>query len=83
MEYRAYPVGDDGHLLPPTVIVCDTDEAAIEKLKSLLNGRPIQMWAGRRLVGWFEIIRGEFFSVTSYSDYRPENSDITSHEMPS
>jgi hypothetical protein len=54
MEYRLYPVGLDGHLQPPTVIECASDADAIERVKAVLNGLPIELWQGSRLVGWFQ-----------------------------
>ena len=58
MEFRAYPVGEDGHLLAPTVIEVDSDEAAVERVKKMLNGRAIELWQGSRMIGWFERIDG-------------------------
>jgi hypothetical protein len=54
MEFKAYPVDSDGHLQPPKVIAADTDAGAIGQVKKMLNGLPIELWQGVRLVGWFE-----------------------------
>ncbi len=54
MDYRAYPVGPDGHLQAPTVIVAASDALAIDQVKRLLNGLPIELWQGSRMVGWFD-----------------------------
>jgi hypothetical protein len=47
-EYRAFPVGIDGHLSEP--LVCDSDDEAIAKAKRLADGRDIELWCGERLV---------------------------------
>lgn len=65
MEFRAYPVGEDGHLLAPIVIASDTDEAAIEQVKTMLNGRPIELWQQSRMLGWFERIDGNVVFLTT------------------
>ena len=54
MEYRAYTVNHDGHLNPPRVFDCADDQEAIAQVKGYLNGKPIELWQGDRLVGWCE-----------------------------
>lgn len=49
-HYRAYPIGNDGHVLPPTVITADDDRAAIAQAKAILNEKPIEVWEQSRLV---------------------------------
>ena len=49
-EYRAYPIGNDGHFMHPTVISSVNDGEAISEAKKLLNGRAIEVWAGSRMV---------------------------------
>ena len=56
MEYRAYTVNYDGHLNPPRVLECADDGEAIAQVKVSLNGQPIELWQGTRLVGWCERI---------------------------
>ena len=65
MEYRAYTVGDDGHLQAPVVIESDTDQAAIEQVKIMLNGSPIELWQDARMLGWFERIDGNVVYLTT------------------
>lgn len=62
MEYRAYPVGLDGHLQAPTEIVAASDELAIHQVKQLLNGLPIELWQGPRMVGWFDRTSDSFIA---------------------
>jgi hypothetical protein len=50
-DYRAYKIKPDGHIDGvPTIITCDDDQAAIEKTKSLVDGKDIELWDGTRLV---------------------------------
>jgi hypothetical protein len=34
----------------PALLLCDTDEEAIQQAKKLLNGSDIELWDGARLV---------------------------------
>jgi hypothetical protein len=54
MEYRAYTVGHDGHLSAPKILDCADDEQAIATVKGFLNGKPVELWEGARLVVWCE-----------------------------
>ena len=65
MDFRAYPVGEDGHLMAPVVLQEATDEAAIGRVKAMLNGRPIELWQGSRMLGWFEQIDGAIVFLRS------------------
>ncbi|ARQ00323.1 hypothetical protein [Pseudorhodoplanes sinuspersici] len=53
-DYRAYPIGNDGHVLPPTVITAEDDRAAIAQTKAILNEKPIEVWDRSRLVARLE-----------------------------
>ncbi len=54
MEYRAYTVGSDGHLSIPRILECADDAEAIAAVKGFLNGGPVELWEGARLVVWCE-----------------------------
>jgi hypothetical protein len=49
-DYRAYIVGDDGHIIGFEPLVCADDGEAIEKAKRLVDRYPIEVWNGERLV---------------------------------
>ena len=49
-EYRAYIIGDDGHIQRFEPIVCDDDDAAIAAATRLVDGHDIEVWqAGRKV----------------------------------
>ena len=66
MEYRAYKVGDDGHLGVPTLFECDDDDAAVATVKSMLNGKPVELWQGTRLVVWCERFDDQIVALRPY-----------------
>jgi hypothetical protein len=49
-EYRAYTVGLDGRFVGFEPLVCTDDAEAIEKAKSLVVDRSIELWSGPRFV---------------------------------
>jgi hypothetical protein len=53
MEYRAYIVGPDGHFLNRIEFVCESDEAASERARTLLDGHAIELWCGEHLIAQF------------------------------
>jgi hypothetical protein len=63
MQYRAYTVGDDGHLAPPRVFECGSDDEAIAVVRGFLNGKPVELWQGDRMVVWCENIDDQFMAL--------------------
>jgi hypothetical protein len=49
-EYRAYLVGDDGHVIGFEPLVCADDGEAIENAKRLATKHSVELWSGDRLV---------------------------------
>jgi hypothetical protein len=49
-EYRAYLIGDDGHIANFRAFVCDNDEDAQVWAKQLVDGHDVELWCGARLV---------------------------------
>jgi hypothetical protein len=49
-EYRAYIVGEDGHIRSYRAFVCDGDADARVWAKQLLDGSDIELWSGDRFV---------------------------------
>jgi hypothetical protein len=50
IEYRAYIVGDDGHLNGFEPLICVDDSEAIEKATRLVDGHDVELWSGTRMV---------------------------------
>jgi hypothetical protein len=53
LEYRAYLIGRDGHILHRVEMLCDDDEAAKERVLLLVDGHTIELWQGMRMVATF------------------------------
>jgi hypothetical protein len=49
-EYRAYLVGDDGHIIGFEPLVCADDGEAVEKAKRFATKHSVELWSGDRLV---------------------------------
>jgi hypothetical protein len=50
VEYRAYAVGIDGHIVGFKALVCADDTEAINKAKRLVDGHDIELWSGARFI---------------------------------
>jgi hypothetical protein len=50
MFYRVYFIGDDNHIHDSQIIDCDTDDSAIEKAATLLNGSELEVWERSRMI---------------------------------
>ena len=48
-EYRAYPVGPDGHFQGRVDLVCKDEEEAKARAKQLVDGHDVELW--QRLLG--------------------------------
>jgi hypothetical protein len=53
LEYRAYLIGRDGHILRRVDILCDDDEAAKERAQLLVDTHTVELWQGSRMVATF------------------------------
>jgi len=50
IEYRAYAIGCDGHVVRYEPLVCANDEVAIAQARARLPGHAIELWSGTRFV---------------------------------
>jgi hypothetical protein len=50
VEYRAYTVGRDGHIIGFEPLVCANDAEALEKVKRLVESHDVELWSGSRFV---------------------------------
>jgi hypothetical protein len=49
--YRAYFLDREGKIAkPPEVLECDSDQAAIELAKPMVDGHDIEVWQGNRMI---------------------------------
>jgi len=53
LEYRAYLIGRDGHIVHRVDILCVDDEAAKERALLLVDGHTVELWQGTRRVATF------------------------------
>jgi hypothetical protein len=49
-EYRAYRIGEDGHVASFRAFVCDSDANATVWAKQLLDSHDVELWSGDRFV---------------------------------
>jgi hypothetical protein len=49
-DYRAYIVGQNGHLLSVIELDCLCDEAAIQAAKRYAVGHSVELWSGTRFI---------------------------------
>jgi hypothetical protein len=50
LEYRAYVIGNDGHVLGCTEMICRDDGEAVAKAKRLASDTDIEVWNRNRFV---------------------------------
>jgi hypothetical protein len=50
VDYWAYTVGADGHIIGFEPMICADDGEAIEKTNRLADGHDVELWSGARLV---------------------------------
>ncbi len=54
-QYRAYQFDEDARVMGlPHILICDSDEIAVERAKLLDVGYRIEVWSGARLVARFQ-----------------------------
>ena len=60
LQYRAYPVDEEGHILgPPILFECADDETAIKRAKQLARSHNVELWQGARMVATFQRLAGQ------------------------
>jgi hypothetical protein len=54
-EYRIYVLDREGHVMGPSkIVVCKTDEEALEHARQFLDGNPVEIWLGAKRIGRLE-----------------------------
>jgi hypothetical protein len=51
VNYRAYVLDDNGHILSRHEFTCDSDEQAITQARTFSNGQDIEVWERSRVIG--------------------------------
>jgi hypothetical protein len=54
VEYRAYIMSDDDHIVKAIEFECPDDDAAKERAKMLVDGHDVELWQLGRKVGTFK-----------------------------
>lgn len=49
-EYRVYAIGDDGHIVKSTPLICVDDGQAVQKAREFCEGDTLEIWSGERFV---------------------------------
>lgn len=49
-EYRAYAIGEDGHVVKSIPLICEDDTQATHEARKALENCTIELWSGERLV---------------------------------
>lgn len=52
-EYRAYVMGQDGHIESRIDIVCRNENDAKQRAKALVDGHDIELWQADRVIAKF------------------------------
>ena len=54
LDYRAYMLDEDDHIIRFEPLVCASDDEAVASAKRLVDGHDVELWAGARLVARLE-----------------------------
>jgi hypothetical protein len=49
-DYRVYIIGTDGHFQKSVALDCETDDAAVESAKQLVDGHDVELWQRDRKI---------------------------------
>ncbi|MBR1237377.1 hypothetical protein JQ611_35725 [Bradyrhizobium sp. AUGA SZCCT0182] len=52
-EYRAYVLDREGHIKQRVELGCETEGAARERAKLLVDGHDVELWLGTRRIATF------------------------------
>ena len=53
-DYRAYFLGDDGHIMSAVNLWCSDDDAAVDTAKELADDHDVELWQFDRLIALFK-----------------------------
>ncbi len=52
-HYRAYVIGDDGHIVSAVDLQCEHEDAAKALTAQLVDGHAVELWQGGRQIAVF------------------------------
>ncbi len=53
-DYRAYFLGDDGHVMSAVNLSCSDDDAAADTAKQFADDHDVELWQFDRLIALFK-----------------------------
>jgi hypothetical protein len=53
-HYRAYIIGEDGHIVSAVDLQCEQEDVATALAGQLVNGRCVELWQGGGQIALFE-----------------------------
>jgi len=53
-EYRAYTLDFAGYIIARLDLLCETEDDAREHAKRIVDGSPVELWQGHRLIVRFD-----------------------------
>lgn len=53
-EYKAYVLGQDGHIFSRVDIVCEDEDTAKQRAEQLVDGHAVELWEGARRIARFK-----------------------------
>lgn len=54
IDYHVYMIGDDGHINMRIDLQCESDADAKDRAQGLVDGHPLELWRGDKLLDRFE-----------------------------
>ena len=58
-KYHAYFIDGDGHVTQRIDLVCADEDTAMDQVKSLVDGQPIELWEADRKIATFDPVSGK------------------------
>jgi hypothetical protein len=75
-EYRAYILGEDGHIRSYRAFVCEGDADAMVCARQLVDGNDVELWSGGRFVIRFNHVVVRAVSIGGYLPCTPSRGQI-------
>jgi hypothetical protein len=56
-HFRAYIIGENGHIVSAVDLICEHEGAAKERAQQLVNGSDVELWQAGRMIAVFESLK--------------------------